>query len=86
LADERSVDVDDSKDRQPAREHSRHLIAVGTGRLTPSQEAWSAYVTHRLHDCDTCRPADGTPCDTARDLHRQWVKVAEAAAAEVRRS
>lgn len=71
LADEGAVDVDDSRDRQPAREPAARLVPPNI-RLTPVQEAWSDYVTHSLYRCNTCRAADGTACDTAEDLYRAF--------------
>lgn len=84
MADERSVDVDDSRDHQPGREHARRLIAAGAGRLTPVQEAWSAYVAHSVRQCDTCRAVDGTPCDTAEELYRTYRDLSANAAARLR--
>lgn len=64
--------MNDSRGPRPGAEHTRRLIAAGAGRLTPVQEAWAAYVAHSLRRCDTCRAADGKPCDTAEELYRAF--------------
>jgi hypothetical protein len=84
MADERSVDVDDSRDSPGAAGRGRAPIAAAGSRLSPVQEAWSAYVDHSLRRCDTCRAADGTPCDTAEELYRAYRVLSADAAARLR--
>lgn len=84
MADERSVDVDDSRDSPGAAGRGRTPIAAAGSRLSPVQEAWSAYVDHSVRQCGTCRAVDGTPCDTAEELYRTYRALSTAAAARLR--
>lgn len=59
--------------REPSGDGPRpRAIPSGVGRLSPVQEAWSAYVGHSLH-CPSCRSLDGGRCTEADSLHRAYV-------------
>lgn len=62
--------MDERRDPQPAPGR-RPTVAAGI-RLSPVQEAWSAYVEHSLHACPVCRRVDGSPCEAAEDLYRTY--------------
>jgi len=72
MADEGAVDVDDSRSTPGPAGRTRAPIAAAGSRLSPVQEAWSAYVDHSLRRCDTCRAVDGTPCSRAEELYRAF--------------
>lgn len=76
MADERSVDVDDGRERPPGGT-DRAPLAAGVSRLSPLQEAWGAYTGHSVA-CDACRDVD-QKCETAEALWRTYRTVSEAA-------
>lgn len=73
--------MDERRDKQPQPEPGAQpppLIASGTSRLSPVQEAWGAYVDHSLH-CDMCRSRDAGSCGEASRLHRVYEEAGGAA-------
>jgi len=74
MADERSdVDMDERRDPPPG-DASRPPLAVGVGRLPPTRQAWSRYVTH-ASKCDACLDVDKR-CDDGEAHYRAWQRVA----------
>ena len=67
-----------SERREPPAQRGTHPPIATNARLSPMQEAWSAYVDHALH-CPTCRSRDTGQCDDAEELHRAYQGQAGAA-------
>ncbi|WP_171109220.1 MULTISPECIES: hypothetical protein [unclassified Streptomyces] len=61
--------MDERRDPEPAA-GSRLRALPGVGRLSPVQEAWSAYVGHTT-GCPTCRSIDGR-CGKSERLYKAW--------------
>ncbi|KAB1146854.1 hypothetical protein F7R91_14860 [Streptomyces luteolifulvus] len=71
--------MDERRGEQPAPDRGAHPpIASAGARLSPVQEAWSSYVTHRLR-CDACRDIDQGTCGESERLHRAWIDVSHGA-------
>lgn len=59
--------------REPPGDGPRpRAIPAGVGRLSPVQEAWSAYVGHSLNLCNHCRTPSAGRCDEAETLYQAW--------------
>jgi len=69
--------VDEPRDTQPSQEACAPVVAAAS-RLSPNQEAYSAYTAHRLK-CDNCRDVDTTGCAEADRLRRGWLALAHGA-------
>jgi hypothetical protein len=82
LADEWSVDVDDSRETPSAAGRARAPVVAAGSRLAPVQEAWSDYVVHS-GQCGICRAVDGTACPTAEGLYRTYRQLARDGMGEV---
>lgn len=67
--------MDERRDPEPTTGR-RPPVAAGI-RLSPVQEAWSAYVEHSLHSCPVCRRVDGSPCEEAEGLYRAYQRRAD---------
>jgi len=76
--------VDEPTDPAPAPGR-RPPVAAGI-RLSPVQEAWSAYVEHSLHACPVCRRVDGSPCEAAEGLYAAFQELANAGMDRMRES
>jgi len=63
--------MDERRDEQPPPVTRPPVIASTASRLSPLQEAWSAYVGHATH-CPKCRSRDAGRCDTAEQLYRAY--------------
>lgn len=81
MDDERSVDVDEPRDPAPGDASMRPALAVGVGRLPPTRQAWSHYVTH-ANRCDACLDIDQR-CDVGEARYRAWRQVADRALDEL---
>ncbi|MDQ0758655.1 hypothetical protein [Streptomyces canus] len=87
MADERSdVDVDERRDPEPDDGTVRAAttaaaLAAGVGRLSPVQQAYSAYARHSLQ-CPDCRDVDRSCC-VAEELWRTYQAVGAAACQQV---
>jgi hypothetical protein len=84
MADERSVDVDEPRDTPPPADRGPRAVAAAS-RLSPMQEAWGRYVGHSLHECRTCRSADGSACPAAEALYAAYQQLAGRAFEQIRR-
>lgn len=80
MADEGAVDVDDGRE-QPPDGTDRAPLAAGVGRLSPVQQAYSAYTRHAI-GCPDCRDVDHT-CEIAEALWRTYREVGDAAGRQV---
>jgi hypothetical protein len=84
VADEGAVDVDEGR-QPPAEDGTRRApIAAGT-RLSPLQEAYSAYTDHAVH-CPSCRDIDRGRCSAGDDLWSQYQDVGAEAYRQLRRT
>lgn len=68
----------DRRDPEPEPGTGPPVIASVAGRLSPIQEAWSAYVDHGLN-CPQCRSLAAGPCDEAERLHGAFQMAGETA-------
>ena len=73
--------MDERRDPAPAAESARRP-AVGVARLTPVQEAYSAYARHFLN-CDACMDRSSPSCETAPLLWRDYQEQVEAVRAKL---
>ncbi|MGQ4343633.1 hypothetical protein [Streptomyces sp. SAS_275] len=70
--------------RDPEPESGSRRAATGRGKLTPLQQAWSRYVTHRP-GCRTCQDPDAGRCSTAEGLWTSWKRLGDLACEQMRR-
>lgn len=68
----------DRRDPDPEPVTGPPVIASVAGRLSPMQQAWSAYVDHGLK-CPLCRSLGAGPCSEAERLHGAYQIAGEAA-------
>jgi len=76
MADDRSVDMGESRDPQPPT-GSRQPLASAHAKLPPAQQAYSAYAGHAT-TCTDCRDVDRS-CSLGEELYRAWRRQAEGA-------
>ncbi|MEG8275802.1 hypothetical protein [Streptomyces sp. AHA2] len=77
--------MDEGRDTQPAADRRpTPPIAAAASGLSAVQKAWKRYVDHSLYECDTCRRVDGSPCQTAEQLHGRFKVLADEAMDQVR--
>ncbi|MFJ3283668.1 hypothetical protein ACIPMW_00130 [Streptomyces sp. NPDC086669] len=76
----------DERREPPPEATDRAPIPTGIARLSPVQEAWSAYVNHSLHQCPTCRRVDGSPCEKAERLYGVYTRLANEGMDRLRQS
>ncbi|WP_159006873.1 hypothetical protein [Streptomyces sp. NRRL S-813] len=69
--------MDEPRDPAPGDGSSRQP-AVGVGRLSPVQQAYSAYTVHYLA-CVICRDVDRGWCDVAEQLWKVYQAADEVA-------
>jgi hypothetical protein len=83
VADEETVDMDERRDPPPEPGTRPALIASGTSKLSPVQQAWGAYADHATH-CLQCRDIDAERCQIAEQLHRAYEALSDDAFRELR--
>jgi hypothetical protein len=70
--DDRSVDMDESREQPPAPEASPPEIPQPAGQPSPVQQAQRAYGKH-CTACTRCRDVDRNRCDDGQQLYRAWI-------------
>ena len=79
MADDRSVDMGESRDPESAA--GRPPLASVHAKLPPAQEAYSDYARHATH-CSACRDVDRT-CGTGEELYHAWKRATDRAFEEL---
>ena len=69
--------MDERRDPEP-EPVTRPPVIASVAKLSPMQEAWSAYVDHGLN-CPKCRSLGAGPCGEAERLHGAYQIAGEAA-------
>jgi len=76
--------MEERRDGPPPAVTRPPVIASGTGKLSPLQQAYSAYVTHATN-CADCRNIDHGACETAGELWRAYQAIGDDACRQMPR-